>query len=74
MGVVADGIETADDATHRRTRHDIHGDARLLKYFQHTDVRHTLGTAATQHDGHLLPVHIHAVFLGMGQPERQHSY
>ena len=74
VGVIADGIETTDDATHRRTRHDINGDARLLKYLQHTNMRHTLGTTATQHDGHLLSVHIRTVFLGICQPKRQHSY
>ena len=55
VGVVADSVETADDATHRRTRYDINGNARLLQNFQHTDMSHALRTTATQYDGHLLP-------------------
>ena len=56
MGVVADGVQTTDDATHRRTGDDIHGDARLLQHLQHTDMCHTLRTAAAQYDADLLPI------------------
>ena len=55
MGIIADGIETAHDTTHRGTGDDIDGDAGLLQHLQHTDMCHTLRTAATQYDRHLLP-------------------
>ena len=54
MGIVADGVETAYDTTHRGTSDDVDGDAGFLQNFQHTDVGHTLGTAAAQHDCHFL--------------------
>ena len=65
VGVVADGVQTTDDAAHRRAGDDIHGDARLLQHLQHTDMCHTLRAAAAQHDADLLPgvTHSRAVFL-----------
>ena len=54
VGIVADGVETAHDTTHRGTCDDVDGDARFLQYFQHTDMCHTLGTAAAQHNCHFL--------------------
>ena len=54
MGIIADGIESADDTAYRCASNDIDGDARLLQHFQHTDVRHTLCTAATEYDADFL--------------------
>ena len=54
-GVVADGIESADDATHRRACNDINGNACLFQYFQDSDVGHTLCTASTEDDSYTFP-------------------
>ena len=54
LGVVADGVETADDAAHRGAGDDVHGDAGPLQHFQHADVRHAFGAAAAEHHAHLL--------------------
>ena len=65
VGVVADGIQAADDAAHRRASDNVDGDARLLQYLQHADMCHTLRAAATQYDADLLPgvTDCHAVIL-----------
>ena len=54
MGIVADGVETAYDTTHRGTCDDVDGDAGFLQYFQHTDVCHAFRTAAAQHNCYFL--------------------
>ena len=63
MGIVTDGIESADDTTHRCAGDDIDGDARLLQHLQHTDMCHTLGATATQYNGHLFPRRLFTLFL-----------
>ena len=55
IGIVADGIEAADDAAHRRAGDDVDGDARPFQNLQHTDVGHALRTATAQHHAHLRP-------------------
>ena len=73
MGIVTDGIETADDTTHRRAGNDIDGDARPFQYLQHTDMGHALRTAATQHDGHFFSLGIFFLFLSTHQAAHQHG-
>ena len=63
VGVVADGIESANDATHRRSCNDVYGDSCLLKHFQRSDMRHTLCAATAKNDGHLFPWRFLAVVL-----------
>ena len=54
MGVVADGIQTAHDATHRGTCDEVDRYAGFLQHLQHADMCHTLRTAAAEHDSHFL--------------------
>ena len=52
MGIVADGVESADDASYRCAGDDVDGDACLFQHFQHADMSHALGTAAAKDDAH----------------------
>ncbi len=63
VGVVADGIQTADDASHRRAGDDVDGDACLFQYLQCTYMRHAFRTATAQHHGHLFSARVRAVVL-----------
>ena len=74
MGIVADCVETADDATHRRAGDDVDGDSRLLQHLQHTDMRHTLSTAATQYNGHLLTLRLSNLFLLLCAHRANHQH
>ena len=69
MGVIADGIESADDAADRCTGNHVDGDARLLQHLQHTDVRHTLCATATEHDAHFLSLYLCTVCLRIGRTD-----
>ena len=50
MGIIADGIKSADDTTYGRSCNDVDGDARLLQHFQHTDMCHTFCATSTEYD------------------------
>lgn len=50
------GIESADNAAHRRSRDNIDRYARPLQHFQHTNVRHALRAATGEHHCHAGPL------------------
>ena len=56
VGRIAQRIQTADDRAHAGAGDIIDGDAYLLHVLEHTDMRRTLGTAATEGDTHLGPL------------------
>ena len=66
MGIIADGIESADDTAYGCAGNDIDGDASLLQNLQHTDMRHTLCAAATEYDAYFLSFNSCAVQLCIG--------
>ena len=61
--VVADGIETADDTSHRRTRDDVDRDACAFNHPQCTDMCHAFRTATAEYHSHFLSLDSHAVVL-----------
>ena len=63
MRIVTDGIESADNTTHRGASDIVDGDARLFQHFQHTDMGHAFGTTTTQYYGHLFPRRFFTLFL-----------
>ena len=54
VGRIAHGIERPDDGAHGGARDVVDGDVVLFQRTDDADVGHTLGTAATQHESHLL--------------------
>ena len=54
-GWVSAGIDATDETAHARTADDVDGYSRTFQHLQGTNVCRTLGTAATQHHGHLFP-------------------
>ena len=54
VGVIADGIQTTNDTTHRGSCDDVDRDAGFLQNLQHTDMCHTFRTTAAQYDSHFL--------------------
>ena len=54
VGTVTAGIDTAHDAAHAGTGNDVDGYTGTFQHLQCTHVCRTLGTAATQHQRHLL--------------------
>ena len=54
-GRMSAGIDATDKTAHARAADDVDGYSRTFQHLQGTDVRRTLGTAATQHHRHLLP-------------------
>ena len=54
LGIVADGIKAPHQTAHRGARDDVDRQSCLLNHFQCSDMGDTLGSTATQHDGHLL--------------------
>ena len=54
VGTVTAGIDTAHDAAHAGTGDDVDGNTCTFQHLQRTHVCRTLGTAATQHQRHLL--------------------
>ena len=56
VGVVAYGVESADDAAHGRAGDDVYGYASPFEHLEHSNMCHTFSTAAAQHDGHTLTV------------------
>ena len=74
MGIVADGIKTTHQATHRRTCDDVYGQASLLNHFQRTDMGNALSTAATEHNGHFLALlNLVVIILRKDRQDRHHS-
>ena len=74
MGIVANGIQSADDTAYGCAGNDIDGDARLLQHFQHTDMRHTLCAAATEYDADFLPLRLYILFLLLCTCYTAHQY
>ena len=73
VGVVTDGVETADDTAHRRAGDVVDGDVSLLQHLQHADVCHTLGATATQYDRHLLALLFRGAALSVCHAAYQHG-
>ena len=61
--VVADGIETANDTSHRRTGDDVDWNSSAFNHPQCTDVCHAFRTATTEYHSHFLSLDSHAVVL-----------
>ena len=55
-GIISNRIQSAHDAAHTGSCDNIHRNACPFNHFQRSDMRHALGTTATQHHRHLLPV------------------
>ena len=53
IGVIAYGVQTTNNTTHRCTSNNVNGNTRLLQYLQHSDMGHAFCTTTTQHDTHL---------------------
>ena len=52
VGLVAQGIHTAQQAADGGTHHHIHGNIQLFQVFEHADGSRTLGAAAGKNQGH----------------------
>ena len=72
VGIVTDGIQAAYDAAHRCAGNDIDRNASALQDLQHTNMCHSLCSATTQDNTHLLPAW-NAVLLSKHCATRQHQ-